>query len=118
MRTAKQFPFKNRVGEWHGERVVLAFHSGSTTQNRRWLCRCSCGTERPVLEKTLLYARITSCGCGSNTRGRPTSQSREDRKRSTTGGHAAKLVKTADDVINDTFTTSPREILKRLGIAY
>lgn len=30
---------------------------------RRWLCRCSCGTERYVLERSLLYGGSRSCGC-------------------------------------------------------
>ncbi|MBQ8401073.1 MAG: hypothetical protein IJX14_03995 [Clostridia bacterium] len=29
----------------------------------RWHCRCSCGTERDVLERSLLYGTTTSCGC-------------------------------------------------------
>ena len=29
----------------------------------RWLCRCACGTEREVLERSLLYGTSRSCGC-------------------------------------------------------
>lgn len=30
---------------------------------RKWLCRCTCGTERYVLERGLLYGGSESCGC-------------------------------------------------------
>ncbi len=30
---------------------------------RKWLCRCDCGTERYVLERGLLYGGSVSCGC-------------------------------------------------------
>lgn len=30
---------------------------------RKWLCRCSCGTERYVLERSLLSGESLSCGC-------------------------------------------------------
>lgn len=30
---------------------------------RKWLCSCDCGTERYVLERSLLYGGSKSCGC-------------------------------------------------------
>lgn len=30
---------------------------------KRWLCRCECGTERYVLERSLKYRESQSCGC-------------------------------------------------------
>ena len=30
---------------------------------RKYLCRCDCGTERYVLERSLLYGGSQSCGC-------------------------------------------------------
>ena len=32
-------------------------------KERRWLCRCDCGTVRDVLERSLLYGGSQSCGC-------------------------------------------------------
>jgi len=32
-------------------------------KERRWLCRCSCGTERTVLDRSLRYGGSVSCGC-------------------------------------------------------
>lgn len=32
-------------------------------KNRKWLCRCDCGTVRYVLERTLIYDASHSCGC-------------------------------------------------------
>jgi hypothetical protein len=29
----------------------------------KWLCRCDCGTEQPVLSKSLKSGKSTSCGC-------------------------------------------------------
>jgi hypothetical protein len=34
--------------------------------NRRWLCRCECGTIREVKAKNLLYKLSRSCGCLHN----------------------------------------------------
>lgn len=43
-----------RFGRW----TVLE-HAGGT----RWLCRCDCGTEKPVSGDTLRSGRSKSCGC-------------------------------------------------------
>ena len=32
---------------------------------KRWVCRCKCGTERPVLTRALKTRRSQSCGCAS-----------------------------------------------------
>lgn len=37
-------------------------------ENGRWLCRCECGTERTVLERSLKYGGSTSCGCYTRQR--------------------------------------------------
>lgn len=117
MREPSQFPFKNLIGKPYGERVVLRFHSGNTGQTRKWVCRCACGSERAVLEKTLRFGRAKTCGCGINTQGRPSGRSKEDQARSAGGGYATKAAKTVDEIIDDTFASAPRDILKRLGIA-
>lgn len=32
---------------------------------RKWLCRCDCGTEKYILERSLLYGNTQSCGCAT-----------------------------------------------------
>lgn len=32
-------------------------------QERKWLCLCDCGTEKYILERSLLYGGTKSCGC-------------------------------------------------------
>lgn len=32
-------------------------------EDKKWLCRCQCGTERVVSERGLLYGESKSCGC-------------------------------------------------------
>ena len=32
-------------------------------RERRWLCRCACGTERSVLDRSLRHGGSVSCGC-------------------------------------------------------
>lgn len=55
-----------QIGLWR----VLGF---SHTEKRRlrqfamWLCRCACGTERPVLAMHLSRGRTKSCGCTAGT---------------------------------------------------
>lgn len=57
MRTAIQ-PGQ-RVGRW----TVLAEQTVTARGERKWLCRCDCGTERYVLERSLVYGGTESCGC-------------------------------------------------------
>lgn len=39
------------------------FRNGNSKTNRQWLCRCDCGTERPVDAGRLKNGRSKSCGC-------------------------------------------------------
>lgn len=48
-----------RIGRW----TVLAQSSPNARNEKMWLCRCDCGTERAVLERTLKYGGSRSCGC-------------------------------------------------------
>ncbi|MBR4866263.1 MAG: hypothetical protein IKU11_06225 [Clostridia bacterium] len=48
--------------EAFGRWTVIGEGSGKNNP-RRWLCRCACGTEREVLERSLRYGRSQSCGC-------------------------------------------------------
>ena len=47
------------VGRW----TVLDTYEKTSKGERKWLCRCECGTERYVLERSLLYGGSVSCGC-------------------------------------------------------
>ena len=46
-----------RIGRW----TVLSKSTGDG--ERRWICRCECGTERDVFERSLRYGGSLSCGC-------------------------------------------------------
>lgn len=55
------------IGNVYGRWSVIKF-SGiksfpSDKKVNLWLCRCTCGTERPVLQTSLLRGSSTSCGC-------------------------------------------------------
>ena len=48
-----------RFGQW----TVLDNFIMTDRGERKWLCRCSCGTERHVVERSLRSGSSTSCGC-------------------------------------------------------
>lgn len=54
---------KSLLGEVFGRWQVIGNYIINERKQRRWLCRCQCGTERYVLEKSLLYGGSFSCGC-------------------------------------------------------
>ena len=63
---AKINNLQNQIfGRW----TVIGSHIERQTPTgrieRKWLCRCDCGTERYVLERSLLYGGSKSCGCAS-----------------------------------------------------
>lgn len=45
-------------GEW----TVICLHS-ITNRVVRWMCRCTCGTERPVIGSQLRNGNSSGCGC-------------------------------------------------------
>ena len=49
----------DRIGRW----TILGEYVLTDRNERKWLCRCDCGTERYVLERSLLYGGSESCGC-------------------------------------------------------
>ena len=49
----------DKIGRW----TVLEDCILSARNERKWLCRCDCGTERYVLERSLVYGGSVSCGC-------------------------------------------------------
>ena len=58
-------PARNLTGQRIGHWTVLHEYQGPRKdRNRRWWCRCDCGTERAVLACMLLARQPTqSCGC-------------------------------------------------------
>ena len=49
----------DKIGRW----TVTEEYRLTDRKERKWLCRCECGTERYVLERSLIYGGSTSCGC-------------------------------------------------------
>lgn len=50
-------------GRTFGRWTVLDDMTSNAKGERKWLCRCTCGTERYVLERSLLSGGSESCGC-------------------------------------------------------
>lgn len=51
-----------KIGAW------LVMEECGDGKNRRWNCRCDCGTQRTVLDRSLRYGGSMSCGCQSRKR--------------------------------------------------
>ncbi len=54
---------KDLTGETYGRWTVIGPFTETPKGERKWLCRCDCGTERYVLERALKYGGSESCGC-------------------------------------------------------
>ncbi len=52
----------DRTGKKYGYWTAISFYDRKKSQTR-WLCRCVCGTEKPVIANTLVKGLSTSCGC-------------------------------------------------------
>lgn len=48
-----------QIGRW----TVLNNYQKTPKSEKKWLCRCECGTERYVLERSLKHGGSLSCGC-------------------------------------------------------
>ena len=48
----------------------ISFTNTRKRTERKWLCRCDCGTEKYILERSLLYGNTKSCGCASRENSR------------------------------------------------
>lgn len=48
-----------QVGQW----TILDEYTLTPRGEKKWLCRCKCGTQRYVLERSLKYGESESCGC-------------------------------------------------------
>ena len=56
------------TGHVFGKWTVIEFHSLGKHREARWLCRCDCGTERPVFAHTLRGGTSTGCrNCACST---------------------------------------------------
>ena len=56
--------FKDLTGTTFGEWTVLERAEGTKgSKDSKWLCRCSCGTERVVCANNLKNGGSLSCGC-------------------------------------------------------
>lgn len=53
----------DRVGSVYGKWTVTAFHSKYGSSDAKWMCRCECGTVKPVIFRSLSSGSSTSCGC-------------------------------------------------------
>lgn len=54
---------RDLTGQAFGKWTVQGESITTEKGERKWLCRCSCGTERYVLERSLLSGGSLSCGC-------------------------------------------------------
>ena len=54
---------RNLSGEVFGRWTVMDECMTVPNGERKWLCRCACGKERYVLERSLIYGGSKSCGC-------------------------------------------------------
>lgn len=52
----------NLIGRTFGRLTVIA-SAESLHRQRRYLCRCECGVEKPVAASHLIHSRTRSCGC-------------------------------------------------------
>ena len=43
----------------------ITYTNARNRTERKWLCRCDCGNEKYILERSLLYGGSKSCGCAT-----------------------------------------------------
>ena len=56
-------PTRDLTGKQFYRWTVLDDYIVTPKSEKKWHCRCTCGTERYVREESLLKAKSTSCGC-------------------------------------------------------
>jgi hypothetical protein len=52
------------AGQTFGQWRLVALDLARTDHGRRWICVCTCGTQRSVCELSLNIGETRSCGCG------------------------------------------------------
>jgi hypothetical protein len=57
------------VGERFGKLVVLGIAPSVSAAQRKYACKCDCGTTKDIRRTHLLSGATTSCGCGLITHG-------------------------------------------------
>jgi hypothetical protein len=55
--------FKDETGKKYNCWTVIAYAGKIGKYQHRWLCRCDCGTQRPILSSPLRAGSSKSCGC-------------------------------------------------------
>lgn len=69
--THRAHNFIDLTGQTFGRWAVLEFHSNAKGRGTRWLCRCECGTERPIYANNLKRGRSRGCrSCSKTTHGK------------------------------------------------
>jgi len=56
---SEKFHAGDKIGRW----IVTGEYIFTEKKEKKWLCRCECGTQRYVLERSLVYGGSVSCGC-------------------------------------------------------
>ncbi len=56
---------KNELGSIFENLTVIAEHGCNSSGQTVWLCKCICGTTKPVDGSSLRLGRVKSCGCQS-----------------------------------------------------
>lgn len=57
--TTQRLKVGQKIERW----TIIGDAVPTSAGEQKWLCRCECGTERYVLERSLLYGGSKSCGC-------------------------------------------------------
>ena len=53
----------DRTGQVYGRLTVIGRAEDDALRNKRWLCRCECGTEKVLPASSFVYGGTKSCGC-------------------------------------------------------
>lgn len=53
---------ENLIGLEFNKWTVKSLYARDSSSRKRWLCECSCGTIRPIIEKALKNNSSKSCG--------------------------------------------------------
>lgn len=58
------------IGQVYTRWTIIGDSVVTSSNQRKWPCRCQCGTQRYVLERSLRSGGSTSCGCLRKERSR------------------------------------------------
>jgi hypothetical protein len=56
-------PLNDLTGQRFGRLLVLARGPDGTHRNKKWICKCDCGTEATIFRNALITGATQSCGC-------------------------------------------------------